>query len=190
LSALVVAPPRAQQLPSGAHPIAEAPAEWQAAVSQADLIVASLHDSLLRELSSMLSQKDPADALPSCHIDLIGTIQRLGRRERVTAGRTSDRLRNQANAAPAWAAPVVAAYGGRRASDVEGFAVDLNDRVGVLRPIAEQPVCASCHGPDRTRPEGVDAALAARYPRDRATGFENGEIRGWYWVVLDKPPRQ
>ena len=28
-----------------------------------------------------------------------------------------------------------------------------------------------------------------RYPRDRAVGFTNGEIRGWFWVELSKPER-
>jgi hypothetical protein len=29
--------------------------------------------------------------------------------------------------------------------------------------------------------------LAERYPADRAVGFEEGQIRGWYWVEMPKP---
>jgi hypothetical protein len=34
--------------------------------------------------------------------------------------------------------------------------------------------------------QGVRAVLAERYPADRAIGFANGEIRGWYWVEMPK----
>ena len=50
-----------------------------------------------------------------------------------------------------------------------------------------QPMCAGCHGPvDHITPE-VRQMLADRYPKDRATGFTLGEIRGWYWVEMPKP---
>jgi hypothetical protein len=184
---LIAAGVTGQTLPQGSYRIGDAPPPWRPAISEADLVVASLHDSLLKELASVLADKEPGQALASCHIDLIGTMRRLSGREPIAVGRTSDRLRSEANAPPAWAAPLVDGFSGRRARDVEGFVVDLDDRLGILRPIVEQPVCASCHGLDRARPKTVDAALAARYPRDRATGFLNGEIRGWYWVVIGKP---
>ena len=106
--------------------------------------------------------------------------------EGVTAGRTSHRLRSSANAPKAWAAPLVAAYAGRRTRDVGGFAVDLGDKVGVLRPITEQAMCASCHGPAEKVSPAVREALGRKYPRDLATGFSEGEIRGWFWVEVPK----
>jgi hypothetical protein len=76
--------------------------------------------------------------------------------------------------------------GGPALAIVSGFAVDLGDRIGVLRPIAHRPVCASCHGPVDTRQPAVRAELRSRYPQDRALGFADGEIRGWFWVELPK----
>ena len=106
--------------------------------------------------------------------------------EGVSVGLTSNRLRNPSNAPPAWAAQVVAEQAGRRAAAVEGFAVDLGDRVGVLRPIAEVEVCAACHGPAEGYHSEVRSALERRYPTDRARGFTEGEIRGWFWVAVPK----
>jgi hypothetical protein len=55
--------------------------------------------------------------------------------------------------------------------------------------MAQQEICASCHGPaDRISPS-VRTLLAERYPGDRAVGFTNGEIRGWFWVELPKSRR-
>ena len=165
----------------------EAPPHLQMVIARADLIIVSVHDALLRELGEGLARGGPRSALASCHTNASSVSWRVARFEGIASGRTSDRLRNPTNAAPAWAAPLVQANAGRLARDVDGFAVDLGTKVGVLRPIVEQPMCAGCHGPvDRITPE-VRLMLADRYPKDRATGFTLGQIRGWYWVEMPKP---
>ena len=187
LSVFMVAPADAQpQLPAGTWRIPDAPAGVEAIISRADLIVVSLQDALLRELTKGLEAGGPAFAVQSCHIDVVGITRRIGRQEGVTAGRTSDRLRNPANTPRPWAAALVADNAGRRARDVPGFAVDLGDKIGVLRPIAHRPMCASCHGAADSLDQAVQAQLRDRYPRDRATGFAEGEIRGWFWVEVPK----
>lgn len=173
-------------LPPATWHIADAPAELRSSIATADLIVVSLQDALLRELTNALALGGPELAIRSCHIDVVGVTRRIARAPGLSAGRTSDRLRNRANAPSAWAAPLVQANAGRAVRDVDGFAVDLGDAVGVLRPIAERPLCASCHGPAEKISPPVRAALAERYPDDRATGFKDGEIRGWFWVEVPK----
>src|SRR5687767_14989867 len=105
-------------LPPGTWSVPNAPAELRYPISRADLIVASMQDALLRELTEGLREGGPAFAIKSCHIDVIGIIQRIGRQEGVAAGRTSDRLRSPTNAPKPWAAALVAANAGRRAHDV------------------------------------------------------------------------
>jgi hypothetical protein len=169
--------------------ITEAPAELRPLVSRADVIIATMHDAVLNELTRGLAQGGPELAINACHLDATMITQRVARSEGIAAGRTSDRLRSPTNAPRPWAASLVKEYAGRRARDVDGFVVDLGDRVGVLRPIAERPMCANCHGPaDRISP-GVRAVLLDRYPADKALGFENNEIRGWFWVEIPKPQR-
>jgi Protein of unknown function (DUF3365) len=173
--------------PVTSWPISEAPPALRVVISRADLIVVSMQDALVRELREGLERGGPASALRSCHVDATGVSQRVARGENIAAGRTSDRLRNPTNAPRPWAAALVQANAGRRARDVEGFAVDLGDRVGVLRPIALRPMCAGCHGPaDKVSP-AVRRLLADQYPADKATGFTEGEIRGWFWVEMPKP---
>lgn len=176
-------------LPPGTWRAPDAPAELRYTLSRADLIVVSMQEALLRELNDGLRQGGPGGAIKSCHVDVIGTIQRIGREDGVAAGRTSDRLRSPTNAPRPWAAALVQENAGKRVRDVPGFVVDLGDKVGVLRPIAQRPICAGCHGAaDRLDP-AVRAALRDRYPRDRAVGFSEGEIRGWFWVEMPKPRR-
>jgi hypothetical protein len=120
-------------------------------------------------------------------VDSEAVSGRVARNEGIATGRTSDRLRNPTNAPRPWAAPLVKANAGRRVSDVDGFAVDLGSKVGVLRPIVLQPMCSACHGSADQLSTEVRQMLADRYPQDRATGFIGGEIRGWYWVEMPKP---
>ena len=168
--------------------IAEAPAELRPAISRADLIIAAMHDALLWELNSGLEQGGALLAIKSCHIDSARVSQRVGQQEGVASGRTSDRLRNPTNTPRPWASSIVKENAGRRVKDVGGFAVDLGDKVGVIRPISERPQCASCHGRPEKFSTAIRAELAARYPADRAVGFDEGEIRGWYWVEMPKQP--
>jgi hypothetical protein len=176
-------------LPPGTWRIADAPPELRPPATEGDLIVISLQDTLLRELSRTLEAGGPPLAVRSCHVDVVGVIQRLGRSGDITAGRTSDRVRNPANAPKPWAASLVAANAGRQVKDVDGYVVDLGDRVGLLRPIAHRPLCASCHGRPETFAPEVQRALKERYPADRAVGFAEGEVRGWFWVELPKRQR-
>ena len=186
---LVSSAPAQSPLREGTWRIADAPPELRYTISRADLIVVSMQGALLRELTKALEQGGPGLAINSCHIDVVGITQRIAHQEGVAAGRTSDRLRSPLNAPRPWAARLVAANAGRLAREVEGFAVDLGDAVGVLRPIAHRPMCASCHGPADTLDPAVRVALRDRYPVDRAIGFKDGEIRGWFWVEMPKKPR-
>lgn len=167
-------------------PIAEARAELRGPISRADIMIAALQDALLRELNHALEKGGPASAIDACHIDVTAAAQRLGRTQGIAAGWTSDRLRNPTNIPQAWAAATIKQHAGRRARDVEGFAVDLGEHVGVLRPIEERRMCTGCHGPEAQVGSAVRSVLTERYPADRALGFQTGEIRGWFWVEMPK----
>lgn len=173
-------------LPPGTWRIADAPAELRDPIARADLLVISMQDALQRELKGALAKGGPAFAVNACHVNVMGITHRIGRQKGVAAGRTSDRLRNLANAPRPWAAPLVKANAGRFARDIDGFAVDLGDAVGVLRPIAHRAQCAACHGAVDAIDPGAGAALKMRYPADKAVGFREGEIRGWFWVEVPK----
>jgi hypothetical protein len=56
----------------------------------------------------------------------------------------------------------------------------------VMRPIAHRAICSPCHGRDDQLTPKVRAELAERYPKDRATGFKDGDLRGWLWVEVPK----
>lgn len=110
----------------------------------------------------------------------------IGREQGVSIGRTSDRLRNPRNGAPAWARDLVAASVGRASADVRPMAVDLGDRIGLVRPIAVAQACTRCHGPAEGIAPEVKDRLAREYPDDRAVGYAVGDLRGFFWVEVPR----
>ena len=50
-----------------------------------------------------------------------------------------------------------------------------------MKAIPTQPLCLACHGQEIAPP--VAEKLAELYPGDKATGFEEGDLRGAFVVV-------
>lgn len=167
-------------------PTSQAPAELQRAIARADLYIAEMQGAVLRELTAALQRGAAPETLSFCHLDATALTDRVARHERVAMGRTSDRVRNPANAPRPWAASLVRAHATAKPRAIEGFAIDLGDRVGVLRPIVEQSRCTACHGPEEKIAPAVLTAIRNRYPADRAVGFKEGDLRGWFWVEVPK----
>ncbi|WP_217551076.1 hypothetical protein, partial [Pantoea sp. GbtcB22] len=57
----------AQSAPTWSVP--GAPRELQPVIARADVMIAAMHNSVLRELTDPLAQGDAAQAVDSCHID-------------------------------------------------------------------------------------------------------------------------
>ena len=168
------------------YPVATAPPELRPLIQRGDLVIISMQSAVLRELRAELAAGGPEYAFKACHLESTALALRVAQREGVHVGRTSAWLRNPLNAAPQWALPIVSRRTSRTPSEGEGYIVDLGDRVGLLRPIVEQQICAPCHGPADHITPGVRATIATSYRDDHATGFREGDLRGWFWVELPK----
>ena len=152
------------------------------AIARADAIIAAMHDALLWELNSGLQQGGATLAIQSCHMDSDRVAQRVGRR-RGCRGRANQRPAAQSRQrAEVRAAPLVIANAGRRAKDVAGFAVDLGGKLGVLRPIAEEPRCAACHGPADKFVTAVRAELRMGIRSTAPSASTTATSGGGTWV--------
>lgn len=133
---------------------------------------------LMQALQSGLAQ-GPAEAISACRIKAPGIAHSLSA-DGVRMGRTSHRLRNPANTAPEWVAPILEAY---LADSVNRLprTVEISDGMdGYVEPIGIKPMCQACHG-EALAPD-VAARIGELYPQDRATGFKEGDLRGVFWV--------
>jgi hypothetical protein len=143
--------------------------------------IAPFKQRLLAELSSALASGGPENAIDICRL----RAPRLAEDASSAAarvGRTSHKLRNPANAPPAWAAPLLASYVAGERTNEPSVVPLVGGGAGYVEPIFTAPLCIPCHG-DAIAPS-LAAKLRALYPGDRAVGFRVGELRGIFWTEL------
>lgn len=152
-------------------------AQIQAMVAAKDALFTTLSGRLMEAMG-----EGPANAIAVCQREAGELAAEVGRTHNVKIGRTGVRLRNQRNLAPAWAKDWIE----QEVAEPQ-FAMLSNQQAAALLPIKLQPQCVMCHGPSEQILPEVKSALVDRYPQDQATGFEIGELRGWFWIELPPP---
>jgi hypothetical protein len=113
-------------------------------------------------------------AISVCSKEAPQIAEQISQEHRLQIGRTSFRLRNTDNKPPAWAKQLVA----NRAS--EPTYLTQEGKLAALLPIRIQAPCPVCHGPEDTIQSRVKDALLDHYPKDQATDFRGGDLRGWF----------
>ena len=172
--------------PPASEPKPAPKAAEQAALDEAKAAAKKLGSGLKKELQRALANGEPADALQVCATRAQPITAEVRGKTDVTVGRSSLRLRNPKNKAPAWVQAWLDAQGERKAAGVEGIA-RIDDTPGgkvarFLAPITIEGPCLNCHGaPDSLAPPVRDT-LAERYPDDAATGYAPGDLRGALWA--------
>ncbi|MEZ6188445.1 MAG: DUF3365 domain-containing protein [Planctomycetota bacterium] len=139
----------------------------------------ALGKALKAELMAALQEGGPAAGIAACK-QVAPAVPDQVAPEGVRVGRTSFKLRNPQNAAPAWAAADVAAQVAE-----PRFSVAPEGTFRALLPIRLEATCTLCHGPQDELSSEVQAALAQDYPDDQATGFADGDLRGYVWVEVE-----
>ncbi len=143
----------------------------------------ALAQRLLGALTAAIGREGPAAAIDVCRQQAPQLAAEVGQQHGVRIGRTSRALRNQRNAPPAWAADYVATP-----MALPRLYRGPADSLGALLPITLLPTCLVCHGAPEQLAPGVAEALRTHYPNDRATGYRDGEHRGWFWVEVPSAP--
>lgn len=162
-----------------------------AAAESADREPAAVAQTVLSELSGALQTQlaagGPVEAVNVCTDIAPALVGRLSRETGWRVSRVGTRVRNPLLGLPdPWEAEVLSEFAARAAAGESLAGMSLEEVVEepsgsyrrYMRAIPVQAACLACHGPAEAIPEGVRAALAERYPHDRATGYAEGELRG------------
>jgi hypothetical protein len=171
------------------RPLASAPDDLRRAAERAFPAFDALQATLGKRLMTEMHAGGPVKAIDVCREEAQAITRTVAREQGIAMGRTGERLRNSQNRAPGWAQDLVAASHGRSAKAVEPMLADLGDRVGVVRPIAVVGLCTRCHGDPASFSPELRAAISRAYPDDRATGFAEGDLRGFFWAEVPKERR-
>lgn len=160
----------------------EAEALDEAAVAQRERGTAArdaLFASLLQRLMAVISSSGPETAIAVCG-ELVPELGAEVRKEHdLKIGRTSFKLRNPSNVPPAWAQAWV-----DERVDEPRYARADDGTLAMLLPIRLKQECLMCHGAVDAMDPKVVAAIDRKYPDDAATGFAEGDLRGWFWIEV------
>lgn len=152
-------------------------------LAHADAAIAELQTTLLARLKEELGKGGARSAVTVCRDEAQQLTASIGAKHQLQIGRTSDRVRNPANAPRPWTSAHVVASAGKKLAEATPAVVDLDGGgVGVLKPIGTADFCVTCHGQREAVQAAIGPVLTSAYPNDRATGFAAGDLRGWFWV--------
>lgn len=137
----------------------------------------ALASEMMGELMAALDSDDPTAGITVCGAKAPAIAAHIAGDYGVRIGRTSHKLRNPANSPPLWAESIVADQVGHPT-----YLAGPNGEFGALLPIRLKGECQMCHGTPENIDETILNALAENYPGDMATGFAEGDLRGWFWI--------
>lgn len=156
-----------------------------AALEQEAMQVAQQFGGQLKAvLQASMTSGGPVQAMQVCKTNAPQIAQTVGAEQGWVVARTSTRVRNPGNTPDAWEAQVLADWAAKIASGtpVEGLktstVVEQNGRqvFRYMLAIPTAELCLKCHGSQLSAE--VQQTLQTLYPKDQATGFAAGELRG------------
>lgn len=172
-----------------------APAGSGSAVSKEDAALAAaksaagkLGTGLRTRLTDAMNNGGPGKAIEVCSTEAQALAEQVAKETGAKVGRSSLKLRNPKDAPPGWVQTWLVAQGDKKADATTGVEGVFDSPAGkvarFLKPIPIEGTCLSCHGDPASLSEPVKTALAAKYPDDKATGYQNGDLRGALWAEV------
>lgn len=155
------------------------PADQQARITLATDARNDMFGRLMSALGQAMATEGTAGAIDVCRQRAPQIAQEVGAAHGVRIGRTSERLRNPDNRAPAWAQAFLS-----ERPEAPVYALADDGTLGAVLPIRIMTLCLACHGAPASIAPAVRDALAMHYPDDAATGYAEGDLRGWFWVEV------
>lgn len=161
-----------------------------AVVAQSAALADQFQQRLQQALGAAIREKGLAGAVDVCSTVAPAIAAEQSAASGARISRIAMRNRNPSAAVPRDVRPHYAELAaspleaGKPATRVWRSGSGRSARINYLRaiPMMGQP-CLSCHGSDID--PAVAASIARRYPRDKATGFRPGELRGAMLIRWD-----
>ena len=162
-------------------------------VEQSRQLALQLGGQLKGELTKAIADGGPIAAINVCYLRAPEIAAQLSQASGARVGRTALRVRNPSNAPDELERTVLEQFAADLGSGpvdrpLEAvFEIRRGDAVErrYMRAIPTDALCLTCHG--KTIAPELAAAIARDYPRDQATGFELGQLRGAFSVVWPAP---
>jgi hypothetical protein len=141
-------------------------------------------DKLRGQLMDALQAGGPTGAIEACQQIAPVAAEQAGEAAGATVRRTSLKLRNSKDAPDAWGKAMLEQFDARKAAGEKPATIEAGAWADgpqgrfyrYMKAIPTGEMCTQCHG--QTIAPAVQAKLHELYPRDKATGFAVGDLRG------------
>lgn len=155
--------------------------------SKGDSLVTKTFDTLRNTLTKAIGEKGFAGAVEFCTTQALELTNSFTS-EGITIKRSSDKLRNPANAPDSIEQRILSAFLQLKKEDGEIKPVLEKDAAGnhhYFKPIILQAMCLNCHG-DKTTQIKPDVwnVIQQKYPADAAFDYKEGDLRGLWHVMF------
>ncbi|MEL6179272.1 MAG: DUF3365 domain-containing protein [Myxococcota bacterium] len=155
--------------------------------ARAQKAIRELKTALGGRLKQAMAEGGPTAAIEVCSKEANALTRQVAKTHNIELGRTSHRVRNPANAPRPWVQTWLDTFATQKASAISPYEAALDgNTVGYIHPIPMGGLCTACHGDPSLISEEVKAAIAQRYPEDKATGFAIGDLRGVFWAEVPR----
>lgn len=153
-------------------------------IEEARALVKTFGSELKHVLTTAMKSDGPIKALAVCNIEAGPIATKNSATSSWKIARTAMKVRNQSNAPDEWEAIVLAQFEQRKAAGedlktmeyTEAFKDGDTLTYRYMKPIATAGLCLTCHGAQLD--DEVTKKVQSLYPKDQATGFTLGDIRG------------
>ena len=159
-----------------------------ALVNDAKSTVKALAGPLQMKLKAAMQAGGPSSAIDVCKTIAPQLATSVSAEKGMDITRVSLKNRNPViGVANQWQTEVMQAFEQRKQSGEDpktiSYAEVVDNQFRFMKAIPTAAVCLKCHGTELTA-DVVDA-LNNAYPEDKATGYQEGDIRGAFVVVKD-----
>ncbi|MCC7443137.1 MAG: DUF3365 domain-containing protein [Bdellovibrionales bacterium] len=149
-------------------------------------------DAALQRLKSRLMDEmggpgGAEKAIPFCHVSAIPMTAEEVSGKVVSVKRATLKPRNEANRATGVEAKLLKEWESltKAGKPLPAFDTRVTDgQLHYFRPLKVDGQCLACHGQKESLAPGVKAELERNFPKDQATGYQPGDLRGLVHVIV------
>jgi hypothetical protein len=158
-------------------------------MKKGDSLIVRTFDTLRNTLMNAVKEKGFAGAVSFCNIEAT-RLTNMYAGEGISIKRSSDKLRNPANAPDSTEQRILLAFLELKKENRDIIPVLEKDAAGnhhFYKPIMIQAMCLNCHGDRLTliKPD-VWSVIQQKYPGDSAFNYKEGDLRGIWHVSFTK----
>lgn len=150
-----------------------------------DSISVEMQNVLLQNVGEAIQKGGTDYAVEFCNIQAMPLTDSIADNHKVYIQRLSDKNRNPTNAIQT---PLDSIAWEKIKNEKTAFIEqDKNREVYYYKPISmAMPTCIKCHGGKTDILESTQKIITQKYPGDKATGYQMGDLRGMWKIKLQE----